>query len=191
MTERRTGEQCEAALWRMHDELVRIEDHWTKQVQAQLQRQAVVLSASGVLLGLVVTGVFQPGFGDMHWWQRWSIVLAAAAIAASLVPAGLALVSYDWLGRQRWLIKLVRPRRRPLPPWLDSLAVWRTFAALPENATLRSHWLAGLCASTAENQRGNRRLNRARAVRQRLLHIQLILLGVACLLLAVSVVSRL
>ena len=160
-------------IFRVHDELVRIEQHWTDQIQSQQQRQATVLAANGLLLGFLggsVTGNGAAAHGDHRRW----LVAALIALSAALVFGAVALLP-------RWVL---RPFSRPteLDYWLNSQKVWEDFSTCADG---HPQGLWKVCDSLAHNQNGNVEHERVRLVRVRLMVGQLVLIATAAVLLII------
>jgi hypothetical protein len=76
-------------------ELVRIEQHWTDQMQNQQARIATILATSGIMLSFLAPIAFNQ---DKLRAPHWSVILPVMTLALSLLFGLLAL--FPWLPPQ-------------------------------------------------------------------------------------------
>ncbi len=176
----------------VHAELVRIEQHWTDQVQNQQRRIAAVLAVNGFLLGFLSAAAFlapEPIGGSPRPLFVTSLALLAVALGVGvleLFPQIKIGQNQDELPQadsgQRWLrtrfFSLADPDVVGLPLWLDAGRVWESYRQVSSHSAAHS-FLWPLCASVAANAHGNRDHWFAMARRRRLLHLQIAIVLIA------------
>jgi hypothetical protein len=129
----------------LYEELLRIEKHWTGQVQDQQARISTLINVSGILLGFLAGAGFlaKPDVAV----PRWPVYL----YVLSLVSLCFAL----FIGI-RALKPEIRIARDP-PPWLDQGLILDDAGSLSPEDLLRK-----LCESAADNQKDARHPERLR-----------------------------
>jgi hypothetical protein len=74
-------------LWNaIYEHLLRVEDHWTTQLQNQQQRNASILTVNGIVLGFLGFGSFSAAVS--HWSRTPTLLLLSG-----LAPCGISLVA--------------------------------------------------------------------------------------------------
>ncbi len=169
----------------VHDELIRIEAHWTAQVQNQQTRILAILTVNSFALAfLTAAGFRSTGHGTgFELFGASLIVLTVALIVGvgGLIPN---------IGLERDDVKVDDPPRGlpGEPLWLDSYAVWS--ARTTPAADRHSEALGKLCESIAKNQNWNRKHGETLSFRRRVMKIQLGLIVVGLLILVAAIGYR-
>jgi len=193
----RAADLGDGGLLRMvHDELVRIESHWTMQVQNQRMRILAVLTVNGFALAFLASaGFLSRRHGDAVHMLRVSVV----ALTLALIVGVIGLFPRIPIGGRG-----SRSERRPTEPatthrdpearamfgpderWLDARWVWEEYRR--EHGDNGPRWMVEVCRTLASNQRGNRDLRNDMVWRRVFLYceIALIVAALVVLLLAVA-----
>jgi hypothetical protein len=163
----------------VHDELIRIESHWTAQVQNQQTRILAILTVNSFALAFLTAAGFR-STGHGTGFELFGASLIVLTVALIVGIAGL----------------LPRPQRPQLASrpdffeerlrWLDSRWVWEKYeAGHPARSPL---WLFELCESVAQNENWNRDHRRVMRLRGRVMRVQLafILAGLGILVAAIG-----
>ena len=148
----------------VHDELIRIEAHWTAQVQNQQTRILAILTVNSFALAfLTAAGFRSTGHGTgFELFGASLIVLTVALIVGvgGLIPN---------IGLERDDVKVDDPPgvSRAKPLWFDSYAVWSDERR--RRPTGHSRLLGKLCESIAKNQNWNRKHGEDASFRRRVM----------------------
>jgi hypothetical protein len=109
----------------VYSHLLRIEQHWTDQLQNQQQRNSAILNVNGLILGFLGLAGLSREAPD---WNLWStrLFIAALAVLAFALLLGLASMKpriridkHDWLDADK-----VLGLARPLEEVFKTLATW-------------------------------------------------------------------
>ncbi len=189
----------------LYEELLRMERHWTEQVQNQQQRISTLLTVTGILLGFLAGAGFLTGTlsaQQMHWpayiYIGSLISLCVAlfwgilALRPSIPIAGTSLnKETETHGRVRSAIldvfRCFLPKSHfvsePMPLRLDPRTVRRRADSVPEAALLRA-----LCDEAAANEE-KANLRDALLKRRLLIYRQSVFLFLSLLLLIGALVG--
>jgi MFS family permease len=133
-SEKENPHELERLRW-LYGELIRVEDHWTRQVRDQQARIATLLTVSGVLLGFLAGAGFLGKLLDdpERPWPVYVYVLSLVSICFALVMG----------------IRALRPgiEIAKLPEWLNQEQIQKEAGSLSPEGLLRR-----LCESAAANQ---------------------------------------
>jgi len=171
------GSYVESWRW-LYAELLRIEQHWTDQVQSQQQRIHTLLSVTGILLAFLAGAGFFTGALTSHHWPVYIYVSSLIVLCAALFMGILTLEpSTPISGTPSTKPDVDRPL---LDLWLNPEAIYAKTASSTELEVLRE-----LCKSAAENSgkahhEGTLRKRRALMFRQ----IAFLLLSLGLLIVA-------
>ncbi|HXQ18692.1 MAG TPA: hypothetical protein VN781_03595 [Acidimicrobiales bacterium] len=192
-------DSTEALLW-VHDELIRIERHWTDQVQNQQRRIAAILAVNGFLLAFLATAGLQITTRRITGWYLYPFYSCLVLLAAALVFGVLTLFPQIPISGSKADRKSVRGDRKewlrstffPPPPgpmdfWLDSGKVWEAFTRLPDRNM--DALLLQSCESIAANANGNLTHNRVQVRRRKWMNWQIGFIMLSLILLIVAVVG--
>jgi hypothetical protein len=190
-------------LFASYRELIRIEQHWTDQVQNQQHRIAAVLAVNGFLLAFLAATVFTNTDALAGSWVEYPFLLSLVLLSSGLVFGILTLwpqiriagtrgetpSEQDSHPRIQWLrthFTVQSATADDMPLWLNAGALWNEVGA---KGTLDRALLNRLCASVAANADGNVKhsstLNRRRA----LMHWEIGCVMAGLLMLTVAVVA--
>jgi hypothetical protein len=75
----------------VYEQLVRSEGHITDQIQNQQTRIATTLATTGVVLGLVASGVFGSIFTKFELWEKILLTIALGVLVVAVVAGILAM----------------------------------------------------------------------------------------------------
>jgi hypothetical protein len=184
----------EDRLW-LYKEVLRIERHWTEQLQNQQARISTVLTVNGFLLAFLGIAAFTQSRSS---WPYESFYISVAILALALVPGILALLPQipiagatddsGTTGVRKFLGQFGFKAPEAFPPaelWLDANRVRDRFTAETE---LTVGLLDELCIAAAGNAKGNLDHSRTNRWRRMFLHweLALMLLAVIPLLAAIA-----
>jgi hypothetical protein len=186
-----------SALRLVHDDLVRIESHWTAQVQNQRTRILAVLTVNGFALAFLASaGFLSSPHGDAFHLLRISVV----ALTLALIVGVIGLFPRIPIGGRG-----SRSERRPTEPattdrdvdargmfgpderWLDACWVWEEYRR--EHGEHGPRWMVEVCRTLASNQRGNRDLRKDMVWRRAFLYCEIALIVAALVVLLLAVVK--
>jgi hypothetical protein len=184
-----------SALRLVHDELVRIEAHWTMQVQNQQTRIFAVLTVNGFALAFLATaGFLSSRHGDA--FDLFCVSLLALTLA--LIVGIMSLVPRIAIGGHTPPSDPQSPERpvttedvdaramfEPDERWLDARWVWEEFRR--EHGDEGPKWLVEVCRTLASNRQGNRAHADAMARRRTFLHYEIALIVAALVVLLPAV----
>ena len=123
-----------SALWRVHDELVRIEAHWTMQLQNQQARIATVLTLNTGALTFLGGASF---LTKVHGRSFDLLVAALFILTAALVIGTAALVPWTPIGGAD-------------SGWLNASYVWDHREQEPSDT--EPAWMVEVCRTLAADQ---------------------------------------
>lgn len=156
MSTERESVSKEVDRWvRVYADLLRIERHWTEQVQNQQQRIATILTMNAFLLGLLVAAGLAEGVPQRSW-PAYVFLGALIILSLALVLGILALrprirIPGTGIGAVRGILASFRPTTdQPLEDPATWLNAQRTLDVA--NAASEVEALRELCASVVENQ---------------------------------------
>jgi hypothetical protein len=151
-------------LW-AYKESLRVEQHWTDQVQNQQRRIAAVLAVNGFLLAFLAAGGLQLSAKPSHQWYFYPFSISLILLSVALIFGVLSLwpiikiVGSEKSARREWLEWLHYTFLPPMPPefgdndlWLDSRKIIRRALAPAEDF---DRLLNDLCERAADNANGN------------------------------------
>jgi hypothetical protein len=182
----------EADIW-VYGELIRIEQHWTDQVQNQQRRITAVLAVNGFLLAFLAAAGFQVTSRALRGWYLYPFYLSLIFLSGALVFGILTLlpripVTGGVAGSKRWFhdnLIASTPKKRP-ELWLDSQHVLDEFRRARKTRDF-DDYMRQMCDSVASNACGNLEHQYTVFRRRRWMHWQigLIMLSLALLIVAV------
>ena len=158
-------EHGEARLLWAYQESLRVEQHWTDQVQNQQRRIVAVLAVNGILLAFLAAGVLQLSAKPSHEWYFYpfsiSLILLAIALffgVLSLWPM-IRIAGSKKGARREWLEWLHNTFLPSMPSefkddylWLDSRKIVQRALAPGDDF---QGLLNDLCKRAAGNADGN------------------------------------
>jgi hypothetical protein len=153
----------------LHAELVRIEDHWTKQVQNQQQRISTLLTVTGILLAFLAGAGFLTNELAGARLRSWACVYIS-----SLVSLCLALLMGIWA------LKPTIPIKESVPLWLNAETIWDRYGD--------PQFLRHLCESIVKNQQDAKHADVLEG-RRAFMYRQLLFLMLSLVLLVVALVD--
>jgi hypothetical protein len=186
-------ELSQSLLW-VYGDLLRIERHWTDQVQNQQRRIAAVLAVNGFLLAFLAAAGFQVTAKQESSWYLYPfyacLVLLTLALlfgVLTLFPqisiAGTSQSRGEWFRDHFW--SKVPDEFAKTDFWLNSVAVWDGFNRSPYSS--KHDLLVDLCKSVSANANGNLNLSQAQVRRRRWMNWQIAFIILSLILLVVSV----
>ena len=188
-------ERTHALRW-SYEELIRIEGHYTEQIQNQQRRIAAVLAVNGFLLAFLASAglQIQKQGGKQHWYQI-SLDVCLILLSLALIFGVVSLLPQIRIGGAEedrgWLAHTFLPRRKDPDLWLDSRTVWtRLTDPLPPDAapsTRIDSLLSELCASAAANAEANRDHLRINVWRRFWMNFEIVFILLALVALVVAV----
>lgn len=111
----------------MYEEVLRVERHWTAQVQDQQTRINAILTVNGFLLGLLAGLGFVSDALPRQTWYGWLFLACIATLCVAVVFGTLALKpSIGIAGFPTRAMKELSRTPKGVPLWLDASAI-RTF----------------------------------------------------------------
>ena len=162
------------------EQMIRIENNWTKQVQDQQTRLNSVMTVNGFLLAFLAATGFgvtkQIGTGWYLYPYYSTLILLCIALLFGLL-AFVPRTGYAKLSGET-------PGNEP-DYWLDSQAIWLDYQK-PRNL---NHVLGKIAKSAGSNQEWNRGLRSSLERRKRLLYTQLVSIALATLSLMGAIVG--
>jgi hypothetical protein len=211
------ADRTKSLMW-IYAELIRIEGHWTGQVQDQQRRVAAVLAVNGFLLAFLTSAGIQMTNQRQHGWYFYSFYLCLIFLTIGLFFGVLTLFpQIPIAGRRRrqacapdeasvkneeaagnhepgWLrTTFAKPAPETLSDalWLDANTVWCRFRRGPgsESSNLDA-LLVSLCQAASQNAEGNLEHSRTVVRRRRWMNWQIAFIMLSLLLLVVSVFGR-
>jgi uncharacterized membrane protein YidH (DUF202 family) len=181
----------ESLMW-VYCDLIRIEQHWTDQVQNQQRRIAAVLAVNGFLLAFLTAAQFQVTDRQESGWYFYPFYIALILLTIALIFGVLTLFPQLRIGgggRARWFHStFLASTPDPLALWLDSQAVWRSFCRSGSSATL-DDLLVDLCESVSANANGNLDHCKTQVRRRKWMNWQIAFIMLSLVLLVVSVIG--
>jgi hypothetical protein len=167
----------------VHEELIRIEAHWTAQVQNQQARILAILTVNSFALAFLTAAGFR-STGHGTGFELFGASLIVLTVALIVGVGGLIPKIGICNGRVK-----VEDRPEPLPGeslWLDSYAVWNARVRVVDDQSSKA--LCALCQSIAKNQNWNRRHRETLCFRWWVMRAQLalILIGLCILVAAIG-----
>jgi hypothetical protein len=199
----------ETRLLEVYAELLRVERHWTEQVQAQQRPIAAVLAVNGFLLALLIPALVDSPRALRSGWPIYPFLVATILLSIALGFGVLTLwpriritrrsdgaasrgqEKVDRVDEERRATWLSRhffgqlPEHGDMPLWLDARDIWQR-ARLHHGMT--AELLQDLCDSVAANAEGNLVLKRTLDRRRLLMNWQIgfLLLSLICMLVAMT-----
>jgi uncharacterized membrane protein YidH (DUF202 family) len=180
-------------------EMLRIEGHWTDQVQNQQRRIAAVLAVNGFLLAFLATAGLQLNSDHLRGWYYYPFYLCLLLLSFALVFGVITLFPQIPIAgrehgsdgsRQRW----IRDTFFKAAPtdidalWLNAPAVWEGISGEPSDANFAST-LEELCKSLSRSM-GNQSHTRAMTRRRKWMNWQIFFIVLSLVLLMVAVVGQ-
>ena len=182
-----------ADLW-VYGELIRIEQHWTDQVQNQQQRITAVLAVNGFLLAFLAAAGFQVTSRPLRGWYLYPFYACLILLSGALVFGVLTLlpripIGGAIAGSEGWIHDtfIGPPTERP-SLWLDSQRVLDEFRRA-RRAGEFDDYMRQMCDSVASNEKGNFNHRDTVVRRRRWMHWQIALIMLSLALLIVAVVG--
>jgi hypothetical protein len=199
----------ETVTW-LHGEMVRIESHWTSQVQNQQRRIAAVLAVNGFLLAfLAAAGLGANSHSLGKGWYLYPFYISTFFLSIALIFGMVVLIPQVPIGGgareanetpegsneapadiKHWIRATYgRPRLEAPSPWLDSQKIFTEVERSLDRSALTPSDIVVLevSRSAGENQEWNRNLQMTNERRRRWLNWEMtfILLGILSLILTV------
>jgi hypothetical protein len=185
-------------LW-AYKESLRVEQHWTDQVQNQQRRIAAVLAVNGFLLAFLAAGGLQLSAKPSHQWYFYPFSISLILLSIALVFGVLSLwpiikIAGSKKGAQRELLEWLHNTFLPPMPsefedddlWLDSQKIIRRALAPAEDF---DRLLQDLCERAAGNANGNLS-HRDTLIRRRMfMNWEILFIAVALVVLTISLVG--
>jgi hypothetical protein len=161
----------------IYNELLRVEDHWTSQLQNQQTRIATTLSVNGIMLAFLAGGGFL-AYPHLSGVAKGLLVAAVACLAIGVLFGLWALWPHTQIGGGSDL-KFYDTDYFLSSEWLGKVALHLS----------EGHLLAQLSGSllpgTHEHARRRRNLKDTLAARRPLIRYQLLMIGLAAALITV------
>lgn len=158
----------------VYEELIRVEKHWTEQVQNEQSRIATLLTVSGILLGFLTGAGFLTNLLEVRDrpWPVYVYILSLVSLCFALFMGIRAL---------RPAIGIAGGSESP-PDWLNQDQILKYASSMPLDDLLRK-----LCDSAATNQRDARHPERLRERRTLMLRqVTFLMLSLGLLIAAVA-----
>ena len=187
-----SGNLLNPDVW-VYGQLLRIEQHWTEQVQNQQRRITAVLAVNGFLLAFLAAAGFQVTSRPLNGWYLYPFYACLILLSGALVFGVLTLVpripvtggvtaTKGWIDEN--LIASAPDERPSL--WLDSQRVLDEFRRARKTRDF-DDYMRQMCDSVASNACGNLEHQYTVFRRRRWMHWQigLIMLSLALLIVAV------
>ena len=173
------GDSIESWKW-LYAELLRVEQHWTDQVQNQQQRISTLLSVTGILLGFLAGAGFLTGALSSREWPVYLYVSSLTVLCVALFQGILALKPSIPISG----ILTTKPEGAAPPDlWLNAEDL---FAKTDSSSQLQL--VRALCASAAANAR--KAHHHATLLRRRaLMYRQIVFLQLSLGLLVVALIG--
>ncbi len=183
-----------ADVW-VYEQLLRIEQHWTDQIQNQQRRITAVLAVNGFLLAFLAAAGFQVTSRPLRGWYLYPFYVSLILLSGALVFGVLTLlpripIAGGVTGPKGWVhdnLIASTPDERP-PLWLDSQRVLDEFRRAGKTGEF-DDYMRQMCDSVAANAHGNLDHQDTVVRRRRWMHWQIALIILSLALLIVAVVG--
>jgi hypothetical protein len=186
----------------VHGELVRIEKHWTDQVERQANQIAGLPTVTGFLLAFLAAGGLQITAKEPRGWYLYPFYATLILLSFSLIFWALTLfqkipiASASPTKTERNLTEWFRFGFRKLPSekfapeylWLDSRKLWDKSQETPD-ALRFDAFLKELCESLANNAKGNLTHSKTQIQRRVLMNLQIAFILISLITLIVAVIG--
>ncbi len=185
-------------LW-AYKESLRVEKHWTNQVQNQQRRIAAVLAVNGFLLAFLAAGGLQLSAKPSHQWYFYPFSISLILLSIALVFGVLSLwpmikVAGSKKGARHelleWLHNTFFPSTRDgfedKDLWLNSLAIKDRALGPSEDF---DRLLRDLCERAAGNADGNLDLRNTMIRRRMFMNWEILFIAVALIVLTIALVG--
>ena len=189
-----SGNLLNPDVW-VYGQLLRIEQHWTEQVQNQQRRITAVLAVNGFLLAFLAAAGFQVTSRPLNGWYLYPFYACLILLSGALVFGVLTLVpripvtggvtaTKGWFDEN--LIASAPDERPSL--WLDSQRVLDEFRRARKTGEF-DDYMRQMCDSVAANAHGNLDHQDTVFRRRRWMHWQIALIMLSLALLIIAVVG--
>ena len=186
--------RLDADLW-AYGQLVRIEQHWTDQIQNQQRRITAVLAVNGFLLAFLAAAGFQVTTRPFSGWYLYPFYACLILLSAALVFGVLTLLprislSGEDPGSRGWIYEnLIAKTDREEPSlWLNSRSLLDEFHKAREGGEF-DQFVLQMSDSVARNANGNLTHRDTLFRRRRWMHWQIAFIMVSLALLIVAVIG--
>jgi hypothetical protein len=179
-------------LW-AYKQSLRIEKHWTDQVQDQQNRSAAVLAVNGFLLAFLAVAGLKLSAPPVHEWYFYTFASSLVLLSVALSFGVLSLwpmIKIAGSGESGWLrTTFFHPKSKAFDEehlWLNSKEIIRRARAESEDFDTL---LSDLCERAAGNAKGNLDHSNTLIRRRVYMHWQILFIAGALILLIVTLVA--